>query len=364
MADIQEYKCPNCGGGLAFNSTSQNMKCPYCDTELSIEALKAYDQDLNTASEEDKIKWETSGKVWQEADTEGLRAYVCQSCGGQIIGDANMGATKCPYCDNPVVMMGQFSGDLKPDALIPFKVDKNAAKAALIEHYKSKPFTPDSFISDSRIEEIKGVYVPFWLFDAESEGGARYKATTVRRWSDQKYNYTETKYYSVMRRGGLAFEKIPFDGSSQMPDELMESVEPFDFSQAVDFQTAYMAGYIGDRYDVPSDQCTDRVNERIRNSTLEALRSTVTGYDTVNLEDDFVNAEQGSVTYAMYPVWMLTTNWNGQKFTFAMNGQTGKMVGDVPIDKGKVTKKLLTLTAIIGGAAAVVQIILRLIGML
>ena len=360
MADIQEYKCPCCSGAVEFNSSVQKMKCPYCDTEFDMETLLAYDKDLDATSEEDKIKWETPGKVWQESDTEGMRCYVCKSCGGEIIGDENMGATTCPYCGNPVVMMGQFTGDLKPEVIIPFKLDKEAAKKALIAHYK-KPFTPNSFISNNHIDEIKGVYVPFWLFDTSSSGSARFKTTKVRTWRDSKYVHTETKYYSVFRSGDLGFAKIPADGSSKMDDSLMESIEPFDFSEAVDFQTAYMAGYLADKYDVDVDGNVERINKRVKKSTEEALESTVTGYDSVNMEASTVASENGKVTYAMYPVWILNTSWNGNTYTFAMNGQTGKMVGDIPVDKGKVFAKFAMFTGIFAAAAFLVQLVMHLI---
>ena len=130
MQTLQEYKCPCCGGAIAFDSTLQKMKCPFCDTEFEMEALASYDAELQSEKNDD-MEWETAaGGDWQEGETDGLRSYVCKSCGGEIVGDANLAATACPFCGNPVVMMGQFSGALKPDLVIPFKLDKKAAKAA------------------------------------------------------------------------------------------------------------------------------------------------------------------------------------------------------------------------------------------
>lgn len=358
MADIQEYKCPCCGGAIAFDPTLQKMKCPYCDNEFDMETLLAYDSDLNSTDEEDKIRWETPGNVWQEGDTEGMRVYSCKSCGGQIIGDENLGATACPYCGNPVVMMGQFTGDLKPDVIIPFKLDKEAAKAALKAHYR-KPFTPSSFFTGNHIDEIKGIYVPFWLYDTESHGSARYKATQVRTWADPQFMYTETKFFSVYREGDMSFQKIPADGSSQMDNTLMESIEPYDYSEAVDFQTAYMAGYLADKYDIEADANTERISQRVRNSTIEALNNTVTGYASAEMEASSVKSENGKITYAMYPVWLLNTKWNGQNYTFAMNGQTGKMVGDIPVSGAKAFGKFAMFAGIIAVVAFLIQFLMN-----
>ena len=90
MQNMQEYKCPCCGGAIAFDSTIQKMKCPYCDSEFEMETLQAMDEQLKEGKS-DSMEWETkAGGEWQEGETDGLSTYVCQSCGGEIVGDATM----------------------------------------------------------------------------------------------------------------------------------------------------------------------------------------------------------------------------------------------------------------------------------
>ena len=351
MAGLQEYKCPCCGGAIAFDSKIQKMKCPYCDTEFEMDALKGYDAELQNEQTDD-MEWDTSaGSEWQEGETDGLRTYVCKSCGGEIVGDANTAATSCPFCDNPIVMMGQFSGSLKPDLVIPFKLDKKAAKEGLMKHLTGKRLLPKIFKDQNHIDEIKGVYVPFWLFDTDVDAKVRYKATKIRTWSDSDYNYTQTSYYMVHRGGSVGFEYVPVDGSTKMADDLMESIEPFNCREAVDFQTAYLAGYLADKYDVTAEESIDRANERVKKSTEQAFAETVIGYDTVVAENTSVQFHGGKAKYALYPVWLLNTTWNGNKYTFAMNGQTGKFVGNLPTDKGAYVRWFVGLTAGISVAA-------------
>ena len=350
MAALQEYKCPCCGGAIEFDSTLQKMKCPYCDTEFELETLTSYDDALKNQPEED-MKWDSAtDSRWQEGEAEGLCGYVCKSCGGEIVGDENTAATACPYCGNPVVLLGRLSGDLKPDLVIPFKLDKKAAKAALKQHYSGKRLLPRMFRDENHIDEVKGIYVPYWVFGAEADAHIRYRATRVRRWSDSAYDYTETSVYSVIRGGSLAFADVPVDASTKLADDLLESIEPFDLSAAVDFQTAYLAGYLADKYDVESDTGKERANERIRNSTADAFASTVQGFLTVDAEASSIRLEKGTMRYALLPVWLLNTTWDGKTYTFAMNGQTGKLVGDLPADKGIYRKWLFGLTGAIGAA--------------
>lgn len=329
-----------------------------------METLAGYDADLQNDAADD-MQWETAaGGEWASGETDGLRSYVCKSCGGEIVGDENTAATSCPFCGNPVVMMGQFSGALKPDLVIPFKLDKKAAKQKLAEHISGKRLLPKTFKDQNHIDEIKGVYVPFWLFDTDVNAQVRYRATRVRTWSDSNYNYTETQHFSAFRGGGIGFAGVPVDGSSKMPDDLMESIEPFDLSDAVDFQTAYLAGYLADKYDVDAEQSIERANERVKRSTEAAFAATLEGYSTVVPENSNIQLHGGKAKYALYPVWLLNTTWNGNKYTFAMNGQTGKFVGDLPIDSAAARKWTLGLTAALGVAAYAAAWLLRMLGMI
>ena len=350
MSVLQQYKCPCCDGAIEFSSREQRMKCPYCDTEFEMETLEAYDRELKEESSDD-MTWDTAaGGEWTEGEKEGLRVYVCQSCAGEIVTDETTGAASCPYCGNPVVMKEQFLGDLKPDFVIPFKLDKKAAVEALKRHYKGKLLLPKVFSQENHIQEIKGVYVPVWLFDTEAQANMRWKATRVRSWSDSDYICTETQHYSVTRGGTIAFDHVPVDGSTKMDDALMESIEPFDFSQAVDFRTAYLSGFLADRYDVGSEQSVARANDRIRTSTEQAFASTVGGYTTLIPVCNHVQLKNGRAKYALYPVWLLNTTWKGKNYHFAMNGQTGRFVGDLPMDKSALTRWFLGIFGAVSAA--------------
>ncbi len=339
MSSVREYKCPNCGGGVTFDSGTQQMKCPYCDTTFEIDAVKEF-QDAQAAAGEEDFAWETYGKHsgsgdWSADETANMRQFRCQSCGGEIITDANTAATSCPYCGNAAVMEERLEGMFRPDWVIPFQLDKAAAQAALENHLKGKLFLPSSFKTQNRIEEIKGIYVPFWLFDADAKGNASYRCTKVRTWSDANYIYTKTSHFAVQRAGNAAFRTVPVDGSSKMDDAMMEAIEPFDYGKKVDFQTAYLSGFLADKYDVDATASQPRANERIKTSMQDMLRQTVQGYTTCMPDGCSVRLASGKTQYALLPVWVLNTKYNGQMYSFAMNGQSGKFIGDLPIDMGK-----------------------------
>lgn len=372
MSDQMEYKCPACGGSLAFDSASQKLKCPFCDSiyDLNQFEMQGSGQQDTTAQNQNTpggqgaqpesggMDWNVEpGSQWGEGEEDGMNVLSCSSCGGEIVCEETTASASCPYCGSPVVLKGKLSGMLKPDYIIPFKLDKKQAKEALKRHVASKKLVPSLFKSENHIDEIKGVYVPFWLFDASVAANISYNGEKTRTWSDANYKYIEHNFYRIYRAGYVAFDHVPVDGSEKMPDDLMESIEPFDFREAVDFKTAYLAGFMADKYDVDAQASIEAANARIRRSTEEAFRDTVTGYTGVVPEETYISLQNGIAKYALYPVWLLNTKWQGQVYSFAMNGQTGKFVGDLPMDKGAYWRKFGLMAGIFSAAASVLAVL-------
>ena len=357
---VTNYQCPACTAPLHYSAKSGKLECDYCGSSFDVAEIEALyarkEAEAAAAKQAADAKaeaaqaakaeaaeaaaasggWDTSdlSRDWG-AEADGLRVYSCPSCGAELICAQSTAATACPYCGNPAIVPGQFSGALRPDYILPFRLSKDDAVQALRAHYKGKPFLPRSFTSANHIEQIQGVYVPFWLFDGGAEGAASYRASNTNVYETGDYEITETRHYHVVRAGSLAFEKIPVDASSKMPDDHMDSIEPFDYAQLRPFSTAYLPGYLADKYDVTIDDSRDRADTRCRETLAQALRDTVTGYGACVTEREDIALRRGKVHYALLPVWMLSTKWRGQDFLFAMNGQTGKLVGDLPTDRGR-----------------------------
>ena len=378
---VTNYQCPACTGPLHYSAKSGKLACDYCDSSFDVAEIEALyarkEAEAAAAKQAADAKaeaaqaakaeaaeaaaasggWDTSdlSRDWG-AEADGLRVYSCPSCGAELICDQSTAATACPYCGNPAIVPGQFSGALRPDYILPFRLSKDDAVQALRAHYKGKPFLPRSFTSANHIEQIQGVYVPFWLFDGGAEGAASYRASNTNVFETGDYEITETRHYHVVRAGSLAFEKIPVDASSKMPDDHMDSIEPFDYAQLRPFSTAYLPGYLADKYDVTIDDSRDRADTRCRETLAQALRDTVTGYGTCVTDHTDIRLHRGKVHYALLPVWMLSTKWNGESFLFAMNGQTGKLVGDLPTDRGRYWG---TFGAIAGVVTVALTVILQ-----
>ena len=342
MADTSvSYKCPSCSAPLPFRPGADKAVCEYCGAEFEISVL----EDLYRKEEEraaqaaaaQEAKWDTeaAGGEWSEEEAAALRVFTCSSCGAELVCDENTMATECCYCGNPTLLPQRFDGMLKPDFVIPFKKTKQDAVAALKKFYEGKWLLPSAFTAGNRVEAIQPMYVPFWLFDSSVEAHANFRASKDRTHETSDEVITETSYYDCTRSGTMSFQRIPVDGSEKMDDDYMDSIEPFDYSELVPFQATYLAGNLADKYDVEADVSAERADSRVEKSAIDVLEDSVRGYDRCDLQNSAIIKQGGEVTYAMMPVWILTTRYDGKPYTFMMNGQTGKVVGSLPIDGTK-----------------------------
>jgi DNA-directed RNA polymerase subunit RPC12/RpoP len=370
------YKCPACTGPLHFAGESGKLECEYCGssyTVAEIESLyKKHEEESAQAFKEEEEKpagemqepemteepetpdqeepekpdqpqgggetWDTSGlNDWIGAGAA-LRSYSCPSCGAELICDENTAALRCPYCGNPTVVPGQLSGVLRPDYVLPFKLKKERAQQALLKHYEGKTLLPDTFRDENNIKEIQGVYVPFWLFDGVADVSLEMTASDSRSFLEGDYEVTETMHYDVERRGDVSFEKIPVDAASKMPDQYMDALEPYDYEKLEPFSMAYLAGYLTDKFDVSVEQSAKRADERAANSAIDILKNTVQ-HEVSTIRSKTVALKRGKVHYALIPVWLLTIRWEEKQYMFAVNGQTGKVVGELPSSEQKARKE-------------------------
>ena len=335
------YKCPNCSGPLEFQPGKKTVTCEYCGTELETEVVKKlFDKEQERAAlaeKAEKAKWDakSAGTEWESGETDNFRKFTCSSCGAEIVSDENTMATECCYCGNPTMIPSRFDGMLRPDYIIPFKKTKQDAVNALKEFYKGTLLLPGAFTENNRVEHIQPMYVPFWLLDSDVRVSANFSAEDDYVIDTPDAVITHTKVYDVDREGTMQFERIPHDGSRKMDDKYTESIEPFDYSELVEFNAGYLAGYLADKYDVDADEAIKCTENRVVNTAVSELQNTVEGYMRVSCKSHTFFQENSKVSYAMAPVWILTTRYEDKPYTFMMNGQTGKIVGELPYSKMK-----------------------------
>ena len=342
------YKCPGCGAPLEYTPGTDALVCRYCGTEVKVEDIK------QTEPYEYKVENHTDQDREERSSFHG---YTCQSCGAQLLVDDNTTATVCCYCGSSALIQERLEGVLKPAGVIPFKINRDQAKEQFRKWLCTGIFTPSVFKKTATLENIRGIYVPFWLYDYKAEAKVTAECTKVHTERRGDTEYTHTDYYMVEREGTGIYEKVPVDASEKMPDDMMDMMEPYNYSEMKEFELPYLSGYESEKYNYESndEQMAGRVENRVNTYIFQDVKDSIVGYTTTRFLKTDVSLFRKKAVYALLPVWMVTYRYKGENKSFAINGQTGKQVGNLPNSFGKQA-------AWFGGITAAIMLLLLLMG--
>lgn len=338
------YQCPNCSAGLKFDPKKQKFCCEFCLSEFTEAELGETDAQAKAEAEEKQ----------NSEFNEHMLEYHCPNCGAEIIVDDSTAADYCYYCHNPVVLSGKLSGALCPQKIIPFKFDKAAAKEKFLAWAKKKKFCPKDFFSEENAEKIQGVYYPFWVTDADTVSTLDTVAHRTRVFFTNKVKYIETSDFRVVRRGDIHFEDIVTSALSEADKHMLEGILPYPSDSLVDFNMPYLLGFVAKKRDIEREAVTNEVKNRMNNYANTLLRDTVKGYEGVERGKTDVKISKSGWDYTLMPIWILTYRQKNKTYTFALNGYTEKIYGELPVSRGK----LAALFGAVAGAAAVLAAVL------
>ncbi|MCM1187673.1 MAG: hypothetical protein NC541_00065 [bacterium] len=311
------FKCKNCGGNVIYSPERHEMFCPFCESEKSGELSNGTSPEMS----------------------------VCPNCGGEVPVEEHTSATQCPYCDSYLILNERVEGSYAPRLILPFQLGKESCKKSLRERFRKNLFAPGDFLSEVRLNGIRGVYVPYWLYNYRTRCTMRGEATKVRVWRSGNTEYTETSVYAVNRDMNIQYDKIPADASAAMPDQVMDLMEPYQYGQLIDFVPEYLSGFYAEKYNMSSEALENRALEKMKESAAAMLRESYAGYGSVRVTDQQIAVQEGSAVYGLLPVWKYEYTYKGQDYPFYVNGQTGKIVGEAPLS----VKKMLAYTGTLWG---------------
>lgn len=363
MADTFTHKCSNCSGPLMFDPKDQKFHCEYCLSIFTEDEVTAYEMsqreahledDLNNTAEEiltytaesqenemsaeEKATFkEATGTDEAAEDTlEGaMELFNCPSCGAQIVTEATTAATYCYYCHNPVVLSGRLSGKFLPEKVLSFAIEKEEAVEKFLAWTKKKWFIPKDFFNKQQIDKMTGVYFPYWVIDAELEGQLNARGTAIRVWRVGDIEYTETKQFDVERQGKISFKELIKNAlSKNTQQKMVEAVQPFLLDKAVSFKSQYLAGFQAEKRDIEYETINKTVKSELTDYSESLLRDTASGYTSLTKVRTDITIENEDNQYMLLPVWLVTYRSHEKSkkvYYYAMNGQTGKVSGILPI---------------------------------
>lgn len=339
------YKCPKCGSSMEYNGELGKMACDHCGNTMTVEEL----EQANGVQEE-FIK-DHEERTYKTTD---FKEYHCPNCGAQLLTDEHTSATICSFCGSPGLLEDRLTGAVEPTQVIPFRITREQAVVRFRKWTKNGMLTPRDFTSTNTIEKITGMYVPFWLYDYDTDVRMTAHCTRVRvsRKGDMEYTYTD--HYEVYRDVSCQYEKIPADASEKMEDGLMDSLEPYQYQELKEFEMPYLSGYLSEKYSYTAEQLQERARSRARNYAFSEARGTIAGYSTVNVVDRWIGIKEKGEEYVLLPVWMLNYRYKGRNYQFTLNGQTGKIIGKLPVSSGKAAAWFGTILAVVFVAASLI----------
>lgn len=360
---VRTYFCPSCGAAMTFDPTSQKLVCSHCGGSMTNEEAERMTLEKEAVENASGTEFsdgtdESSSEAEDSEERLDFKVYNCTTCGAEILTDKYTTATMCSYCGNPALMEDRIEGILRPSYVIPFSIDKDKAVDIFKKWTGKGLLTPSGFKSRNTLEKMTGMYVPYWMYDVSVHVDMNARCTRTSRSVRGNYEYIQTHNYSVMRGADGQYEKVPADASEKLDDDMMDLLEPFNYGDMIEFQEHYMQGYQAERYNFKAEGIVDRAIRRVSGYAESDVRQSITGYGTVNVLSKNVNARMTDAKYAMLPIWMLNYRYQGKDYMTVINGQTGKLVGKLPISKGKTVISFFVSVVLVFIIMSIISLIL------
>ncbi|MBQ7790397.1 MAG: hypothetical protein IJ399_03960 [Bacilli bacterium] len=317
---IVDNKCPTCNANLEYNISKQNWKCKHCRNEYELQDIK-------------KLRHRIKSDV---------NELICPTCNAKLFTNESDLSAKCVFCRNNVIVNKTKDKYPTPDKIIPFKIDKNAAKRIIRKEFKKKKLLPNDI--NDYLKEIKGIYIPFWLYT-------------------NKYDVIMRKKMRIVGKAKVTFKNVPFDANQHLNNELTKSIEPYDYKEIVDYDSAYLSGMLAQRYDVDVIKENDEIKKRCAYTIEEKFGRVRT---KENVFPDFINEtlQEEQIEYALLPIWLTTIEYKGKIYHIAVNGQSGKVSGEYPVDSIKNVKLIVIVFIISLLVITSIAIYLRMRGII
>lgn len=328
---MQKYNCKVCGGELYWDADMGALLCEYCDATYKVSDFE--DLTKNSFKNVDELK---NGDVTQE-----MVVYQCSHCGAELVTSNKTMATTCAYCGRAISITEKSVDNFRPKKIIPFSIDKSKAISLYKDYINKSPIAPEEFLKEAVIEKMQGLYVPYWLYSmgAKSKISFEGEKKSTKRVGD--YKVTTHNIYNVIVRSEGDFLFVPVDASIKLDDKLMDTLDPYSIEKFVDYNPAYMAGFFAEQFDENKEATVERGKEKIINAIQKLSRAEVNEYSNIKLSDHESVFKDEVVDYGMLPVWLLNIDFKNQKYTYAINGETGKVVGQIPISQSRLLKRNL-----------------------
>jgi ribosomal protein S27E len=340
---VKQFPCPSCGAKLEFNPHAGQLKCPYCGWEHAI-AQTAEDIVERSYTEYLQTKHTPMTKL-----SETALEVSCPGCRASITFQPPDTAGKCPFCATGIVTQGKAAGNvIEPEGILPFGVSQNQARQRIRKWIENRWFAPNALKQMAQQEGLQGVYLPFWTYDTYTVShytgmrGEHYYVTETRTETDadgKTSTHTEqvqrTNWWPTSGTVEQFFDDVLIPATLRVQGQDLHKLEPWPLENLKPYDSAYLAGFKAQRYQVPLDQGFETAKQRMKGD----IEGTVT--DHIGGDDQQITSlstDYSAITFKhiLLPVWISAYRYNNKQFQVIVNAQTGAVLGDRPWSKVKI----------------------------
>jgi hypothetical protein len=350
LSALEKIACPACGAQAEWNPTTQKLSCPFCGTEspyhVDRETGKVQELDLVTALRD--LPDEERG--WLTAK----RSVQCQSCKAVMVFEPDRVGQNCEFCGSPALVdYTEIKAPIRPQGILPFKVDANRVRDDIRRWWRSKWFAPGRLARTALVDTLRSIYIPYWTFDAQvhcpwqAEAGYHYYVTVEGRDSQGRpvtRQEQRTRWEPASGAVDHFFDDEAVPGTQGLPLDLLTQVEPFPTKDVVAYDTAFLSGHVVEHYRVVLLDAAARSEEQMR-ATLESLCASEVPGDTHRNLQIYPEYSGRTFKHVLVPVWLLSYNYGAKAFQVIANGYTGQIAGRYPKSIWKIL--LVILAALI-----------------
>lgn len=319
--------CPNCGGNPRFDIASQKMLCQHCGSYFDPATMPEETSGADMAT--------VTGDYAGQPDEMQVTIYTCSQCGGELMSTDTDATAFCSYCGSHQILEERIAMQKRPQHIIPFKITKEDCKSAYAKKMKRNLFAPKDLRDPAYIDEFRGIYMPYWFYNYKQQGTIRVDGTKEHR----SGNYRIIDHYDLTMDADNYYQGITHDASTSFDDNISEALAPFDTREAVPFRTPYISGFYADIPDSDKSVYENECAIIAARDAYDAVSDNFKGYSKEDVSDTQLISRTSTrldgASSAMFPVWFLSYRKDDRVAYAAINGQTGKITADIPIDKKK-----------------------------
>jgi len=254
--------------------------------------------------------------------------FKCPNC-NSIYAGTNI----CPFCEIEGEEHKKDPEARTADLMIPFKIDREEAIKIFKKENKLRLLTPFGYKKKVK-KNIVGMYMPYYLFDANVSGAVLYKARDIKKTEDDKYTYKERKNYMVKLSGTFDFDKVLLDVCDKFPDKLNDYIFPYNLEEVVVYDENIIDGYTIVRVNIEDEEMANRIKNKVISASIAELNKSVR-HDKMMVDNNILGVNIKTFKYVMLPIWLSMSEYKGKKYVFCMNGSSGKYISRVPLDSTK-----------------------------